>query len=55
MKYYLGIDPGPLESCGVLFDGESVVEVVNMRTRELAFWINDSSARMEVALSLIHI
>lgn len=53
LKYYLGIDPGPLESCGVLFDGESVVEVVNMRTRELAFWINDSSARMEVACEMV--
>lgn len=36
---YFGIDPGPRECCGVLFDGESVIEVVNMETRQLVDWI----------------
>lgn len=54
MKYYLGIDPGPVECCGVLFDGESVVEVVNLPTRELAMWIQQQTTNgVEVACEWI--
>jgi hypothetical protein len=38
---YLGIDPGPVTCCCVLYDGEQVQEVVDLPTRQLAFWIAD--------------
>lgn len=47
----IGIDPGPRECCGVLFDGQRVVEVVNLSTRELIVWMGLRSVGRRVSFA----
>lgn len=46
---YLGIDPGPVTSTAVAFDGRCVIEVRELPMKDLADWIVRSTRQQTVA------
>lgn len=48
---FIGIDPGPRECCAVMFDGDNVVCVQNLPTRELATWVATEREMFKVGVA----